>query len=202
MSPRQGAPKARRTPNKRELARARRQRAALKRRLVITAGGLLVALLVVLAVVSSGGGGTGTTDPEAWDLPRLNGEGRVQLADFRGEPVVVNFFASWCTACDFELPGFRRASEKLRGEVTFVGVASLETGDPMTMPERHDITWWTLARDVGGRDGSGLHDALGGRGMPITAFYDADGNLVDFVGGALPEDDLRDRLRALYGVAI
>lgn len=184
------------------MAHARRRRAAFKRRLVLGAGGLLVVLLVVLAVVSSGGGATGTTDPEAWDLPSLGEEGRVQLADFRGEPVVVNFFASWCTACDFELPGFRRASEALRGEVTFVGVASLETGDAMTMPERHGITWWPLARDVGGRDGSGLHDALGGRGMPITAFYDADGRLVDFVGGALSESDLRDRLRALYGVEV
>lgn len=166
------------------------------------AGALLVALLAVLAVVSSGGGGTGTTEVEAWDLPRLGGEGRVQLADFRGKPVVLNFFASWCTACDFELPGFRRVSEELKGEVAFVGVASLETGDPMTMPERHDITWWLLARDIGGRDGSGLHDALGGRGMPITAFYDAEGKLVDFVGGALPESALRDRVRALYGVEV
>lgn len=191
--------------NRRELARAKRRKVARQRRLVWAAGGLLVALLTTLALASGGGGGgggTGSTEIEAWDLPRLGGEGRVQLADFRGKPVVANFFASWCTSCDFELPGFRRVSEELKDEVTFVGIASLETGDPMTMPERHDITWWTLARDVGGRDGSGLHDNLGGRGMPITAFYDAQGNLVDFVGGALPEDDLRARLRTLYGVEV
>jgi hypothetical protein len=41
------------------------------------------------------------------------------------------------------------------------------------MPKRHDITSWPLARDTGGRNGSGLHAAPGGRGMPITAFYDA-----------------------------
>ena len=169
--------------------------------------GVGVALLVAVTGLivtsgSGGGGGSGTTSVDAWDLPELDGEGRVRLADFDGKPVVVNFFASWCTSCDFELPGFRRVSSELRGEVAFVGVAALETGNPMTMPERHGITWWPLARDIGGRDGSGLHDALGGRGMPITAFYDAEGELVDFVGGALDEDDLRERLRALYRVDV
>jgi hypothetical protein len=38
--------------------------------------------------------------------------------------------------------------------------------------------------------------------MPITAFYDADGQLVDVAGGALPADALFERLRRLYGVEI
>lgn len=201
MTPRPGTQKTRDVSQK--LVSVRRRKAARRRRLVLGAGGLLVVVAVLLAVFSSGrSAAPGTTDAEAWDLPRLGGEGRVQLADFEGKPVVVNFFASWCTACDFELPGFRRVSEELKGDVAFVGVASLETGDPMTMPERHDITWWPLARDIGGRDGSGLHAALGGRGMPITAFYDADGKLVDLVGGALPEEALRERIRGLYGIEV
>lgn len=168
-------------------------------------GGVLVAIvaLVAVAVISADDSpGAGSTDPEAWDLPGIGpdeGE-RVTLAAFEGRPTVVNFFASWCTACDRELPGFREVSQDLRGEVNFVGVASLETGDPLLMPERHDILSWPLARDVGGRNGSGLHDALGGRGMPITAFYDAEGNLVDFAGGELTEADLRQRIETLYGI--
>ena len=168
----------------------------------------MVLAIVGLAIVAGvavlafrGGGGSGSTEPTAFDLPRLEGEGRVRLADYRGRPVVVNFFASWCTSCDFELPGFARVSQELRGKVTFVGVNSLETGDPLYMPERHDITWWPLAADIGGSNDNGLLHALGaGNAMPVTAFYDADGKLLDVDRSALPESTLRTRLRELYGL--
>src|SRR6266536_214001 len=142
-----------------------------------------------------------STDPSAWSLPVLNGAGAVALAQFRGHPTVVNFFASWCTACDFELPGFATVSQELRGRVSFVGVNALETGDPHYMPRRHHITWWPLVRDVGGAHDSGLHDALGGgNAMPITAFYDATGRLVDVNRGALPETALRQMIQHLFGI--
>jgi thiol-disulfide isomerase/thioredoxin len=142
-----------------------------------------------------------STDPKGWSLPALNGAGTITLAQFRGRPTVVNFFASWCSACDFELPGFAAVSRQLDGQVHFVGVAALETGDPNYMPSRHDVTWWPLARDVGGAHDSGLHDALGGgNAMPITAFYDAGGQLVDVNRGALPETALRADLQQLFGI--
>jgi thiol-disulfide isomerase/thioredoxin len=147
----------------------------------------------------SGGGAATSTDPARFDLPSLSGSGHIRLADFRGKPLVVNFFASWCSACNFELPGFAQASLDLAGQVTFVGVDSLETGDPTSMTERHHITWWPLARDVGGAHDSGLHDALGGgSSMPITAFYDADGHVLKVQIGAQAEDELRATITQLY----
>ena len=38
--------------------------------------------------------------------------------------------------------------------------------------------------------------------MPATAFYDARGRLVDFAGGALPEEALRRKLRQLYDLEV
>jgi len=172
--------------------------------------GVVVAVVAAAAIglthgTGSGGGGSGaaasaSTDPASFALPALNGNGAVRLADFRGEPTVVNFFASWCTACRGELHGFSTISRELKGKVHFVGVNSLETGDGMSMARDFGIDWWPLARDVDGQQDSGLHDALGGRGMPITAFYDAQGKLLYVNPGALPEDALRARLQALYGV--
>lgn len=128
----------------------------------------------------------------------------MRLADFRGKPVVVNFFASWCDACRFELPGFASAADRLRGKVAFVGVNSLETGSGMRMAREFDLpdSGFVLAKDIKGQQRSGLHDALGGRGMPITAFYDDKGQLIDFAGGALPGDALRQKLQQLYGVDV
>jgi cytochrome c biogenesis protein CcmG, thiol:disulfide interchange protein DsbE len=170
------------------------------RRVLIALGVVLVAAVGLVATsLDSDQDGEGSTEPEAFDLPAIRGDGRVRLADFAGTPVVVNFFASWCTACDAELPGFAKVAREQDGQVAFVGVNANETGDPLLMPERHGITHWPLARDVGGRNGSGLHQALGGRGMPITAFYDAQGNLLHVDLGALPEPALRQRLDDLYG---
>lgn len=167
----------------------------------VVAVAAVAALVGVAVLVTSGsGGGSGSSDAEAFDLPAMPGDGRVRLADFEGKPVVVNFFASWCATCDFELPGFATVSAELREDVTFVGVAALETGDPMTMPERHGITWWPLAEDIGDRKGA-LHAALGGRGMPITAFYDEAGKLVHVEPGALDEQSLREVITQLYGIA-
>jgi len=161
----------------------------------------VVIAVAVLAVTSGGGGGPGVTKPTSFDLPALTDAGRVRLSDFHGRPVVVNFFASWCSSCDFELPGFAKVSDELRDKVTFVGVNALETGDPLYLPKRHGIEWWPLASDIGGANHSGLHDALGGgTGMPVTAFYDADGRLLAVEKAALPESSLRDELHRLYGV--
>lgn len=182
-------------------ARARARRRRLLTRLYWAGAGLL--LVGVVGAMVLAGNDAGSAESEAFDLPAMGPtaaqQERVRLADLRGKPTVVNFFASWCTACDFELPFFQRISTEFEDEVNWVGVASQETGDPMFMPNRHDVTFWTLARDI---NFNGLSGSLGSpRGMPLTAFYDADGTLVDVVRGVVPgEEALRGRLAALFGV--
>jgi thiol-disulfide isomerase/thioredoxin len=164
-----------------------------------------VVVAAVFAVVRASSQSTpppaASTSPTAWNLPRLNGSGDVSLASLRGHPVVLDFFASWCTACRGELPGMEALSQQLKGRVTFAAVDSVENGDGRAMARQYGIDWWPLVRDVGGSDGSGLHDALNAQGMPVTAFYDASGRLLTVVEGAISEDDLRARLRTLYGIS-
>jgi thiol-disulfide isomerase/thioredoxin len=178
---------------------------ARRRRLLVGAFGALavvfVAAVLLVALQADGGGGSGTTDAESFDLPALDSDRRVRLADFRGRPLVVNFFASWCTQCDAELPEFRDTARRVDGQVDFVFVNSNDDGDWRPMAERNDILDFPLAEDIGGTRGNGLYRAVGGPGgMPITAFYDADGKLVDVAFGALLGGALDDRLDELYGV--
>jgi cytochrome c biogenesis protein CcmG/thiol:disulfide interchange protein DsbE len=64
------------------------------------------------------------TEAPAVSLPRLDGEGEVQLAEFEGEVVVVNFFASWCLPCREEQPHLVAAANAFAGRgVRFVSVA-------------------------------------------------------------------------------
>ncbi|MDQ6846138.1 MAG: redoxin domain-containing protein [Candidatus Dormibacteraeota bacterium] len=168
----------------------------------------LVLVVVLTAMVFAVRGTSSSPQPAAtstsatnWELPRLIGIGSVKLADLRGHPVVLNFFASWCTACRGELPGMATLSHQLSGRVTFAGIDSQETGDGLAMARQYGIDGWPLARDVGGTQASGLHDSLGARGMPVTAFYDSSGRLLSVVPGAIGEDDLRARIRALFGIS-
>lgn len=181
------------------------RRAAARRRtqtrLALIAGGVAVVLVVAFLAFRGSSGGSGVTTPAAFSLPALNGTGHVALADYRGKPTVVNFFASWCSACDRELPGFKAEADALKGKVTFIGVDSLETGDKNFMPDRHHLkgSFAALAQDVAGANGSGLHDALGGgNSMPLTAFYDANGALLSVQRTALEPQVLHDQLATLY----
>lgn len=171
--------------------------------------GAVIAVVLFLSIrTTADGGGSGVTDAAAWDLPAINvdvdgntGE-RVVLADHGGTPVVVNFFASWCPSCEAELPAFSFLSDQHAGVVDFVFVNSNETGDWKPMARRTGIGDQIIARDIDGTRGNGLYRSLGGTGgMPMTAFYDAAGQLVHLDRGQLSERDIVDRLDRLFGVS-
>jgi len=177
-------------------------------------GVVVVAVVAGLALSSggsgSGGGGGGSADvtnPARWDLPALVGDGRVRLADFKGRPLVVNFFASWCGPCQQELPDLAAAAKQLAGRVSFVAVNSKEisaaSGLALARSKGLPEAGVTLARDVGGQGGSGLHDAYEVRNaMPVNAFYDAAGKLVYVAPGQLTPDRLKTQLKDLFGVVL
>jgi thiol-disulfide isomerase/thioredoxin len=198
--------KARPSASRRQPAPRRRQASS---GLVI--GGLVavvVGAVVVVSIITSGGA-TGATEADAWDLPALSqtgdedGDGRITLAEYRGTPVVVNFFASWCTSCEAELPRFDEALKRAEGQVEIVFVNSNETGNWRPMAERTGIDDRTLIKDINGNGGNGLYFNLGGSGgMPMTAFYDADGALVHVDRGELSFNALASRFEDFYGISI
>jgi thiol-disulfide isomerase/thioredoxin len=176
---------------------------------------LSCAVLLVVAPLAACGGdddggatsaassspGVVSTDKEDFALPPLQGDGAlIRLADFRGKPVVVNFFASWCEPCKRELPAFHRVSTALAGQVTFIGVNSNDAGHGLALAEQTGITDWPLARDQGGRSEDGLARALRSPGLPTTAFYDANGELAGQTFAETSEDELRAKIQELFGI--
>ncbi len=162
------------------------------------AGAALVALLVVLWPTSQ----TGDTSAEAWDLPQLDGDGRVAIADFQGTPTVAAFFASWCEVCEHEIPEFLAVSQQVGEQVQFVGIDTQDNGGGLGDAEDWGIAGvWPLAQDIGGRNGSGLSTGtFGARGSPMTVFYDADGTVVHVQQGGLSGAQLLAALDEYYGV--
>lgn len=68
-----------------------------------------------------------TEEPVDFTLQQLGG-GPVALSDFRGEWVVVNYWATWCAPCRKEMPELSELHEQ-RGDVTVLGLAYEEVDD-------------------------------------------------------------------------
>ena len=167
---------------------------------------VIVAVLlgaVVAAVLLTSGGGTSTgkgTKPgagrvaPAFTLPNLaDGKDSISLASFRGKPVLVNFWATWCTPCVKEMPLLEAAHRKSGSKVAFLGVDREDfRPDAQAFVRRAGVTYQS-AYD---RDGS-LDEAYRLRGMPTSVFIDASGRIVDQVTGPVTESQLDDGLKAL-----
>jgi len=195
--------KAQERSRKSERTEARRQAAVRKKRIrigLIGGGAAVVVVLLAVLIFTGGATATGVTDPAAWDLPALETEERVALADFTGKPTVAVFFASWCAECWDELPGLATLAEELGTEVDFVGINSQDGGRGSGMASETGIDAWPVGRDVGGNDGRGLSTAFGARGMPLTVIYDASGNVIDVQLGAQHAPELRSKLQAFFQI--
>ncbi len=192
-------------------------RARTRRRLLWGGGGGAIAAGVVLVVVLVAGNdgspvprpttaalAASNVTPEGWDLPALDGSGQVTHAQFVGAPTVVHFFAADCRICQDETPLFRSAVSAYGDRVHFVFVDTADPGDWRPMIERQHLAGLALAADVaadGSAVGDGLYRAVGGTGtLPLTAFYDADGSLVQVAPRALVGGTLRQALQQLYGI--
>jgi len=115
------------------------------------------------------------------------------LADYTGQPVVLNFWASWCPSCVAEMSrAFRPAQEAHGGEVTFIGMnIQDDRGLAEDLLEETGVEWLNAEDPTGA-----LYVELGGLGMPFTVFIDARGGVVDVHNGPLDEDQLTGRIAA------
>ena len=189
------------TMSKRDRRAAAQRKAELKRKsswAVLFVGIALVVGIIGFAIKASvDNANSGVADASRWELPALYGGEHITLASLRGKPVVVNFFASWCVQCEAELPEFRAAVDTYGDQVEFVFVDSQDSDRlGKDMAERHGIDGLTVAKDFGASNASFFRE-LGGRGMPITAFFGPDGTLRFVQTGALINGALEDAMRQL-----
>ena len=138
----------------------------------------------------------GATAPVSFVLARLGGGGEVHLSGVvAGKPAVVNFFASWCTACAAELDAFGAVSRSKEDGVAFVGI---DTNDPNhglaeKMLRAAGITYPVVT------DTSNLAvtSAYGVSALPTTFFVNRAGRVVSEVLGAEDARTLASRVTAL-----
>ena len=112
--------------------------------------------------------------------------GSGSLSDYHGDPLVVNFFASWCPPCRAELPDFEAVHQELGDEVTFVGVNQ----DFTEATWRAFVAEAEVSYDTVFQPNSEIWNELGTGAMPTTAFVSPDGEVVHLWAGLLTDDKL------------
>jgi thiol-disulfide isomerase/thioredoxin len=133
-----------------------------------------------------------------FDLAGLDG-GRVVLADFRGRPVVINFWATWCVPCRVEMPMLIEAWRENRGqplEIIAVNVTDQERRkDVRRFVEQLKLPF-QVALDERGR----VRERYGLVSLPTTVFVDSAGTVRAVHAGPLSEHNLAEGLAAILPI--
>lgn len=143
--------------------------------------------------------------PVADGLPDLLlgclGSGRqTNLAALRGTPMVVNFWAQWCTPCRVEAPHLKEFAERAGDTVLVLGVDYADPEPALALDFAREAGWtWAHLTDPLKKSGG----PIGFQGIPITLFVDAEGRIVHrVVGGITSTDQLVTDARTHLGVEL
>ena len=151
-------------------------------------------------VVEDPTGATEEKGSEAPDFTVYDLEGNAhKLSDFRGKPVLLNFWASWCGPCQMEMPDFQKYYESHGDQVHFV-IVNLTDGQQETVESASAFiqekgytfpVYYDTDIDAAMKYGVSA--------VPVSYFIDEEGYFVAWAQGALSADMLQQGMDMLLG---
>jgi thiol-disulfide isomerase/thioredoxin len=138
------------------------------------------------------------TDTAVLDFVLKDASGRdVNLASFKGKPLIVNFWATWCGPCKVETPYLEAFSRKYEGQgLTILGLETeSEPAAILKFASEYKVTYPLLVADQ--RDD--VKTAFGWGGiLPTSVFIRADGTIAATIVGLRSEEFWDKQIRALF----
>jgi cytochrome c biogenesis protein CcmG/thiol:disulfide interchange protein DsbE len=126
-----------------------------------------------------------------FDLKSLDGKS-VGLANFRGKPLVVNFFASWCDPCREEMPLINElASKGAKDGYSVLGIAVEDSRAAVTEYAKESKLAFPIALDLN----STVKRSYRIFGPPATFFIDGQGIIRDMVLGPITPERAREGMK-------
>ncbi len=193
------------------LPRAARRTAGLAMRHKVITGSiaLFIAAVIAVSLLTSGttttpGGSTATSTGAAglpngtiaagFTLSALGQPGqRVSLSQYHGQPVIINFWASWCGPCQLETPLLASWYKQQHGHVVLLGLDENDVAaDAIKFANAKGVSY-----PIGFDPNVTVAPAYHVDGLPQTFFLNAEHRIVDHVLGAVTRAELATGLRLM-----
>lgn len=131
------------------------------------------------------------------DFTVLDYEGNeVKLSDYKGKPIVLNFWATWCYYCKLEMPDFNEAHKKYP-DVQFLMVNATDGVQETISSAKEYINKENYQFDIFFDTKQEAVNAYYVTGFPSTFFIDKDGNLVTRSSGMLNMETLEKGIKMI-----
>jgi len=165
-----------------------------------------IVIAALVTVFSSGCGGSSQTSQKgilignrigniAQDFNLHTTDGReIRLSDYRGQHVILNFWATWCGPCRFEMPFFQTIQDKWDGAgVTVLAIATQDDPDSVRSYAKVYNLKFTIPMDIMGT----VAKKYGISGMPTTFFIDQEGVITSVrIGPFLAPEEIEDMMKS------
>ena len=123
---------------------------------------------------------------------------KVNLTDFFGKPIIVNFWASWCGPCQMEMPDFDAAFTTYKNEIEFLMV-NMTDGSRETVEKASSFIaekGYTFPVYYDTEYNAAITYSVSS--LPTTYFIDAEGNLIAHARGAINANTLQRGIDMIY----
>jgi thiol-disulfide isomerase/thioredoxin len=151
------------------------------------------AIIAVSLATSSSSAAPPAPVAPGFTVAALGGPGSVSLTQYRGKPLVVNFWASWCDICESETPLLASWYKQEHGKIALLGLDENDTTAKALAFARAKGVSYTLGFDPL-MNVAGAYDI---DGLPQTYFLNAQHRIVEHVLGAMTKADLAEGVRLM-----
>jgi thiol-disulfide isomerase/thioredoxin len=140
---------------------------------------------------------SGKAAPLQFTLKDMNGVD-VKLASFKGKPIVLNFWATWCGPCRAEIPSLVELQKAYTDEGKDVVILGISVDDPIEKLKPYASQMKMNYPVLVGNGRDDVQDAFGPLwGIPVTVFIDREGRIAKKHSGIASKEQFEQEIKAL-----